>query len=82
MKTRKQIAKLQLIEDYFVQFLQCLKRLRKKKFTMYVHKYKLQDKNDYPVRNPTCGIYVFTKSAVAFTTFPTFNSFFEGRKGV
>ena len=25
---------------------------------MYIHKYKLQDKNDYPVRNPTCGIYV------------------------
>ena len=25
---------------------------------MSIHKYKLQDKNDYPVRNPTCGIYV------------------------
>ena len=37
--------------------------------------YKLQDKNDYPVRNPTCG------SAVAFTTFPAFTSFSKYRKG-
>ena len=62
MKTKKQMAKLQLIKAYFIQFLQCLKRLRKK-MTMWIHdtntnEYKLQNKNDYPVRNPTCGIYV------------------------
>ena len=57
MKTKKQTAKLQLIEAYFIQFLQCLKRLRKK-FTTYIHKYKLQDENDYHVMNLTCGIYV------------------------
>ena len=30
MKTKKQIAKLQLLKAYFIQCLQCLKRLRKK----------------------------------------------------
>ena len=25
---------------------------------MYIYINMLQDKNDYPVRNPTCGIYL------------------------
>ena len=60
------------------------KKIKKEKNLqcIYIAKYKLQDKNDYPFRNPTCGIICFTKSAVAFTTFPKFNLFFEDRKGV
>ena len=34
---------------------------------MYIHQYKLQDKNDYPVWNPTCGIYVLQSECNART---------------
>ena len=66
-----------------MQFLQCLKKRNNKNFfTMSTHKYKLQDKIDYPVRNPACGIYALQSLQLHSPPFQHLIRFFENRKGV
>ena len=49
---------------------------------MYIHKYELQDKNDYLIKNQTCGIYVLQSLQLHSPPFQHLVRFFEYRRGV